>query len=196
MGFFKKSHWKRAGRALRDSGRRVSRGFRKHQGKIDKSIKKQLKARYKSADISPNVRQKMLNDITNETMRELEPQLQKDPTGETREILKADIYREATKLADAREAHLIIHPKIPVILQVILIIGVPAIVFGIFLSLAYVMPGAVPPGDIIFPHMVTPPTGGPAVFEPVNVLYQGIVNGALYGGATEGIALLAWKILQ
>ncbi len=169
--------------------------YGKQSNRIGELIQTKLKALYKKSDISPSEKQQMVKNITNDVMKELEPELKADPTGKSMEDIKAKVYKQVSKLADAREAHLIIPPKSPIILQALLFIGVPAVIFGILLSLAYVIPGMIPPGNIIFPHMVyVDPLG--FVFEPANVLYQGLVNGALYGGISEGIVLAAWLVLR
>ena len=168
--------------------------YGKQSSRIGESIIKKLKGRYNRSDISPSERQQMVKNITNDVMKELEPELKADPTGKSMEVIKADVYREVSKLADAREAQLIVHPKIPIVLQALLFIGVPTVIFGIFLSLAYIIPGTIPPGNVIFPHL---DLGGPIpIIDPIMVQNQGLVNGALYGGIAEGIALLAWKIIR
>ncbi len=116
MGFFR-----RISRTFERQASVIQRGFKRVEGRmhgtisrkirksvkkgsgLKKSIQKGIKKTFTRVPSSDSEYKKWIDDIADETLREVEPEIEEvreDPTGEAREVLKSEIYREILSQLD------------------------------------------------------------------------------------------------
>jgi len=197
---------RRINRAFRRSFRRVARRVTKVQRQIAKTdpkifqaikassaknmesvVNKKTKKWRKEKDIKKEVKSKVAIEI--------ESELQKSPMREMRPLVDKTIeatidlafLKEISKRGD--QARIAMASSIGKIFWRLLF---PLATAGVLGGLTYVYPDKIPPGSLIIPERLPPPTGGPLLpVDPLDIVQSTAINAAVFGiGALVLVGLI------
>ncbi len=70
---------------------------------------------------------------------------------------------------------------------------IPIVIFVFFLTLTYIFPNIIPPGNLIFTPQIDPATGLPLNLDPIASLIVSLTNGAVYGSTAALIEAIYVK---
>ncbi|TES95082.1 MAG: hypothetical protein E3J90_10375 [Promethearchaeota archaeon] len=197
---------RRINRAFRRSFRRVARRVTRVQRQIAKTDPKIFQAI--KASIAKNMEgvvnkktkkwrkeKDIKKEVKNKVAIEIESQLQRSPMRDMRPLVDKTIeatidlafLKEMSKRGD--QARIAMASSIGKIFWRLLF---PLATAGVLGGLTYVYPDKIPPGSLIIPERLPPPTGGPLLpVDPLDIVQSTAINAAVFGiGALVLVGLI------
>jgi len=189
----------RAVRRVTTKVSRVQRRIAKTDPKIFQAIKASSIKNTKNAFNKKGNKWKKEKDfkkeVKSEVAIEIEGQLQKSPMREMRPLVDKTIeatidlafLKEISKRGD--QARIAMASPIGKLFWRLLF---PLATAGVLGGLTYVYPDKIPPGSLIIPERLPPPTGGPLLpVDPLDIVQSTAINAAVFGiGALALVGLI------
>ena len=205
---FSFNFFRRIQRAIRRVSRRIRRSVRRF-GRVQRKVAKtdpkvfnsinKASIKHVKAELDKNEwikKRKFKKRVKNKVKIEIEREIQESPMGDMRRIVDktvdATIDLAMLKEIERRGESVRIYDS-SVFGKIISRLVLPLVTAGGVGLLTYTNPRIIPPGNIVVPELVNPPTGGPPPpVDPIIVAQSTAINAATYGiGALILISIIA-----